>query len=150
MGKQVPVNNWLSPPYLSHAGVAKQHDKFVHTINFGEVMIARARFWLDEITRELVERFPEDFPKPELLLLTALLFKVIKICCASPGAVWQGPTLSYLTCVLFSWAGWKKRRYQSIMFQLPFLHPGKSTGSLGCHQGMERPLLNEVNKIELP
>ena len=50
--------------------VAKQHDEFVRAIAFGVLASDRARFWLEENTRKLVECFYEDFPKPELVPFT--------------------------------------------------------------------------------
>ena len=41
-------------------------DQFVRVIAFGLLGSVRASFWLDKITRKLVECFNEDFPKPEL------------------------------------------------------------------------------------
>ena len=52
--------------------VAKQDDVFVRTTAFWVLESARASFWLDKIARECVERFNEDFPKPELVLSTGL------------------------------------------------------------------------------
>ena len=47
--------------------VAKQHDGFARAIAFGAFASSCARFWLDKMSRKLVESFNEDFPKLALV-----------------------------------------------------------------------------------
>ena len=77
-GWQVPVDNKTksrlqdgTEPVVFVPEVAKQRDVFVRAIAFGALVSARARVWLDEITRKLVEHLNEDFQtEPELVLST--------------------------------------------------------------------------------
>ncbi len=57
--------------------VATQHDEFVRAIAFGELVSARARFWLDEIIWKLFECFNEDLPKLALIPPTVYLLNVV-------------------------------------------------------------------------
>ena len=52
--------------------VAKQHDEVFRAIAFVSTRERSASFWLDEITRRIVDRFDEDFVKPEPILPTVL------------------------------------------------------------------------------
>ena len=57
----------LTEPAIFVLAVAKKHCQFILPIAVGVLVSARASFWLDEISRKLVERFNEVFPKPELV-----------------------------------------------------------------------------------
>ena len=59
----------LTEPAVFFTDVAKQHNGILGGIFFGVLVSARVRFLLDEIIRELVELFNEDFTKPELVAL---------------------------------------------------------------------------------
>ena len=47
--------------------VAKQHDVCACIITFGVFASSRASFWLDKLSRKLLECFIEDFPKLALV-----------------------------------------------------------------------------------
>ena len=56
----------ITEPAVFVPEVARQPDEFVRAIAFAVLVSARACFWLDEITRKLVEWLNEDFSNPEL------------------------------------------------------------------------------------
>ena len=70
----------LAEPAVFVPEVARQRDEVVRAIVFGVLVIARASFGLDEITRKFVGCFDEDFSKQELVPLTV---KVLALLCSS-------------------------------------------------------------------
>ncbi len=92
----------VTEPAIFVPDVAKQHDVFVRAIAFGVLVSARTGFWLDEIIRNLFERFNEDLPKPALIPPTVFGRKEWNADILGPGyhsfSKWA---LAILTFVLF-------------------------------------------------